>query len=79
MDDGPEALHAPVLPRGEGPQRPPDEPAHDGGAAPADLAPKKVSVAIRLPGKGDWTGGSLSVEAIRSTLEITTRNNVVRF
>ncbi len=47
--------------------------------APADLAPKKVSVAIRLPGKGDWTGGSLSVEAIRSTLEVTTRNNVVRF
>jgi hypothetical protein len=48
-------------------------------AAPSDLKPRRTTVVIRLPGMGEWAGGSLSVEAIRSTLEITTRNNSVRF
>jgi hypothetical protein len=47
--------------------------------APSDLKPRKTTVTIRLPGKSDWAGGSLSVEAVRSTLEITARNNAVKF
>jgi hypothetical protein len=47
--------------------------------APSDLKPRRTTVTLRLPGKTDWAGGSLSVEAIRGTLEITARNNVVKF
>ena len=49
-----------------------------GGADRPQAAEGRRST-IRLPGKSDWAGGSLSVEAIRSTLEITTRNNFVKF
>ncbi len=47
--------------------------------APVDLVPKTAKVSLALPPRADWAGGSLTVETDPGILEITTRNNRVRF
>ena len=49
-----------------------------GLAAPLDLRPKSATVSLRLPKGAELAGGSVAVEA-GDTLEITKKNNTVRF
>ena len=49
-----------------------------GLAAPLDLKPKTATVSLTVPKGANLAGGSVSVEAGR-TLEITLKNNTVRF
>lgn len=49
-----------------------------GLAAPLDLRPKSATVTLRLPKGAELAGGSVAVEA-GNTLEITKKNNTVRF
>jgi len=48
-------------------------------AAPLDLRPRKSAVSLTLPAGASWTGGSITVEAPGGTVEITQKNNMVRF
>jgi len=47
--------------------------------APLDLFPKTATVALTIPAKADWKGGSVTVESPGSAPEITLRNNRVQF
>jgi hypothetical protein len=47
--------------------------------APVDLLPKTAAVALTLPAKADWKGGSLTVETSGQLPEITQMNNRVQF
>jgi len=47
--------------------------------APLDLLPKTATVALTLPVKADWKGGSVAIEMSGLLPEITLRNNRIQF
>ena len=47
--------------------------------APVDLIPKTTVVALHLPSKADWKGGSVTIESSGKLPEITQLNNKVQF
>jgi hypothetical protein len=48
-------------------------------AAPLDLQPRTATVTLRLPARASRPAGSVAVEFRGGALEVTQRNNVVRF
>jgi hypothetical protein len=48
-------------------------------AAPIDLHPRVATVTLKLPARAAWPSGSVSVEVRGGALEVTQKNNQVRY